>query len=171
LCLVSSYRQNNFSLSTSQTEFVAARQAGQETLYLHASIKDFGYQQPNAAEISVAFQIISNRMRPKCGLCRYGYESGTRKFFAPKRHPPLFRARTCQTSFVKLIPLCTCKMVADVLAKSMPSPVFIDHCRVMTGQMPFALKFLLSECEYFALQFVFYDFSRSIIFGIAPSVQ
>jgi len=38
-------------LSTSEAEFVAASQAGQEALYLRETLKDFGYQQQNATEI------------------------------------------------------------------------------------------------------------------------
>jgi len=49
-----------------------------------------------------------------------------------------------KTGSVKLIPLHTHKMVADALTKSLPSPAFIGHRRVMMGQTPFALKFLHS---------------------------
>jgi len=38
-----SRRQDNVSLSTSEAEFVAASQAGQETHYLHETLKAFGY--------------------------------------------------------------------------------------------------------------------------------
>jgi len=43
--------QDNVCLSTSEAEFVAASQAGQEALYLRETLKDFGYQQQNATEI------------------------------------------------------------------------------------------------------------------------
>jgi len=49
-----------------------------------------------------------------------------------------------QTGFLKLIPLRTQKIVADALPKSLPSPSFIGHLRVMMGQTPFTLKFLHS---------------------------
>jgi len=49
-----------------------------------------------------------------------------------------------KAGFVKLIPLRTYKMVADDLIKSLPSPAFIGHRRVMMVQTPFALKFLHS---------------------------
>jgi len=43
-------------------------------------------------------------------------------------------------------------MVADALTKSLPSPTFISHRRVMMGQTPFALKFLHSyTCNVFIL--------------------
>jgi len=46
-----SRHQDNVSLSTSEAEFVAASQAGQEALYLRETLKDFGYQQQNATEV------------------------------------------------------------------------------------------------------------------------
>jgi len=46
-----------------------------------------------------------------------------------------------KAGFFKLIPLRTHKMVADALTKSLPSPAFIGHRRVMMGQTPFALRF------------------------------
>ena len=49
-----------------------------------------------------------------------------------------------KVGFVKLIPLRTHKMVADALTKTLPSPAFISHRRVMMGQTPYVLKFLHS---------------------------
>jgi hypothetical protein len=46
-----SRRQDNVSLSTSDAEFVAASQAGQEALNLRKTLKNFGYQQNTATEI------------------------------------------------------------------------------------------------------------------------
>ena len=46
-----SRRQDNVSLSTSEAEFVAASQAGQEALYLRETLKDFGYQQRQVTKI------------------------------------------------------------------------------------------------------------------------
>jgi len=39
-------------------------------------------------------------------------------------------------------------MVADALTKSLPSPAFIAHRKVMLGHVPFALKFLGSCRDY-----------------------
>jgi len=50
-----------------------------------------------------------------------------------------FVRKLVKTGFVKLIPLRTHKMVAYTLTKSLPSPAFISHCRVMMGQTPFSL--------------------------------
>jgi len=55
-----------------------------------------------------------------------------------------FMRELVKAGFVKLIPVRTHKMVADALTKSLPSPAFIGHRRVMMGQTPFASKFLHS---------------------------
>jgi len=59
------------------------------------------------------------------------------KFFAPHRHPPQFRARTRQGWFCQTYPPAHTEMVADALTKSLPSPAFISHRRVMMVQTPF----------------------------------
>jgi len=43
-----SRRQDNVSLSTSEAQFVAASQAGQEAIYLRETLTDFGYSQTKA---------------------------------------------------------------------------------------------------------------------------
>jgi len=129
-----SHRPDHFSLSTSEAEFVAASQAGQEALYLRETLKDFCYQQPNATEIyedNVACIAMS--------------ENPVRRNFL--RHIDMRRYFVCElikAGFVKLIPLRTHKMVADALIKSLASPAFIDHRHVMMSQTSFALKFLHS---------------------------
>jgi len=129
-----SRRQDNVSLSTSEAEFVAARQAGQEALYLRETLKDFGYQQQNATEIyedNLACVAMSeNPVRRKIS-----------------RHIDIHRyfvRELVKAGFVKLIPLRTHKMVADALTKSLSSPAFVSHRRIMMGQTPSASKFLHS---------------------------
>jgi len=46
-----SCRQDNVSLSTSEAEFVAASQAGQQVIYLHETLRNFGHQQTKPTEI------------------------------------------------------------------------------------------------------------------------
>ena len=43
-----SRRQDNVSLSTSEAEFVAASQSGQETVYLQQTLSDFGFHQKSS---------------------------------------------------------------------------------------------------------------------------
>jgi len=127
-----SRRQDNVSLSTSEAEFVAASQAGQETLYLRETLKDLGYQQQNATEIyedNLACVAMSeNPVRRK-----FSRHIDIRRYFVRE---------LVKAGFVKLIPLRTHKMVADALTKSLPSPAFIGNRRVMMGQTPCASKFL-----------------------------
>jgi len=98
------------SLSTSEAEFVAASQAGQEALYLRETLKDFGYQQNTATEIyedNLACLAVS--------------ENPVRRKFS--RHIDIrcyFMRELVKAGFVKLIPLRTRKMVADALTKSLP---------------------------------------------------
>ena len=51
-------------------------------------------------------------------------ENLVRRTFSLHRHPPLFCVELVKAGFVKLIPLCTHKIVADALTKSLPSPAF-----------------------------------------------
>jgi hypothetical protein len=46
-----SSRQGGVTLSSSEAEFVAASQAGQEVVYLRALLRGFGYPQVGATEI------------------------------------------------------------------------------------------------------------------------
>ena len=41
-------RQDNLTLSTSEAEFVAASQAGQEAIYVRETLNDFGFSQNKA---------------------------------------------------------------------------------------------------------------------------
>jgi len=53
-----------------------------------------------------------------------------------------FVRKLVKDNIVKLIPLRTHKIVADDLTKSLLSPAFISHRKVMLGQVPFSLKFV-----------------------------
>jgi len=133
-------------LSTSDAEFVGASQAGQEALCLRETLKDFGYQQSPATEIygdnlacvAMSENPLCRRFLHHSDICRY------------------FVLQLVEVGFVKLIPLRTHKMVADALTKSLPSPAFISHRRVMMGQTPVALEFLHSSRVYFSLVFFFH---------------
>ena len=152
-----SRRQDNVSSSTSEAEFVAANQAGQEALYLRETLKDFGYQQNTATEIYEDMSSMMTCVNPDNTATEiYEDMSGNltcvtmsenlvyRKFSRRIDIRRYFVRQSVKGGFVKLIPLRTHKMVADALTKSLPSPAFIGHRRVMMGQTPFALKFLHS---------------------------
>jgi len=132
-----SRRQDNVSLSISEAEFVAASQAGQQVIYLRETLRDFGHQQTKPTEIyedNLACVAMSeNHVRRK-----FSRHIDIRRYFV-------------RAGFVTIIPLCTHKMVAGTLTKSLPWPVFIGHRCVMMGQTPYALKFWHSEYVFCAL--------------------
>ena len=118
-----SRRQDNVSLSTSEAEFVAASQAGQKALYLRETLKDFGYQQKNSTEMyedNLACVAMSENLVRR----KFSRHIDIRGYFVRK---------LVKAGFVKLIPLRTHKMVANALTKSLSSPAFIGHRRVMIG--------------------------------------
>jgi len=120
-----SRRQDNVSLSTSETEFVAASQAAQEVVYLREIRRDFGYPQTTAAT-----NIFEDNL-----ACIALSENPVRRKFC--WHIDIRRYFVCELSkagIVKLISLRTHKIVADALTKSLPSPAFIAHRKVMLGQ-------------------------------------
>jgi len=60
-----SRRQDNVSLSTSETEFVAASQAGQEAIYLRETLNDFGFSQTQAF---VGLPMLTTKMSHVSGM-------------------------------------------------------------------------------------------------------
>jgi len=129
-----SRRQFFASLSTSEAEFVAANQAGQEALYLRETLKDFGYHQKTVTEIyEDNLTCVTMSQNPVC--CKFSRHIDIRRYFVRE---------LVKAGLVKLVPLRTHKMVADALTKSLPSPAFIGLRRIMMDQTPYALKFLHS---------------------------
>jgi len=133
-----SRRQDNVSLSTSEAEFVAASQAAQEVVYLRETLRDFGYPQSTATDIFednlACIAMSKNPVRRK-----FSRQIDIRRNFVRE---------LVKAGIVKLNPLRTHKMVADALTKSLPSPAFIAHRKVMLGQVPFSLKFLRGCLTY-----------------------
>jgi len=108
-------------LSTSEAEFVAASQAGQEAIYLRETPTDFGFFQTqatllyedNLACVAMSENPVRRKFSRHIDICKY------------------FVRELVLAGFFKLVPLRTHKMVADALTKSLPSPAFItapsDH--------------------------------------------
>jgi len=124
-------KPDNISLSTSKADFAVTSQAEQEALFSVKLLK---------------ISVIVNRMPLK--FMRIIWPGATsenpihRKF---SRHIDFRRYFVCElvkAGFVKLIPLRTHKVLANVLTKSLPSAAFMSHC--------FEVK-----CVYFALQIGF----------------
>jgi len=137
-----SRRQDNVSLSSLEAEFVAASKAAQEVVYLHKTLRDFGYQQSAAPDIFednlACIAMIKNPV-----------------FRKNSRHIDIrryFIRDLVSAGILKLIPLRTLKMMADAWTKSLPSPCsFVAHHKVMLGHVPFSLKGLRSCHTYISI--------------------
>jgi hypothetical protein len=122
-----SRRQDNVSLSTSEAEYVAASQCGQDVLYLREMLSDFAVPQSAPTAIyednMACIAMSENPVRRK-----YSRHIDIRRYFVRE---------LVHAGVLKLIPLRTSKMVADALTKSLPFPAFSKHCAVMFGDTPF----------------------------------
>jgi len=127
-----SRRQDNVSLSTSQAEFVAASQAGQEAIYLRETLTDFGFSQTKATILyednSACVAMSENLVRRK-----FSCHIDIRKYFVRV---------LVLNGFLKVVPLRTHKMAADALTKSLTFPAFVGHRQIMTGHASFAARLL-----------------------------
>ena len=126
-----SQRPDNMSLSTSEAEFIAASQAGQEAIYLCETLTNFGFSQTKATLLTLLYEdnlacvaISENPVRRK-----FSCHIDIRKYYV---------CELVLAGFLKLVPLCTQKTVPDALTKSLPSPAFVGHRWKMTGHAPFA---------------------------------
>ena len=126
-----SQRQDNVSLPTSEAEFVAASQTGQEAIYLREMLTDFGYSQTKATflyEGNLACIVVS--------------ENPVHRKFSPCIDIKQYFVCELVQLFLKLVFRRTHKMVADALTKSLPSLAFVGHRQIMTGHVPFATRLL-----------------------------
>jgi len=127
-----SRRKDNVSLFTSEAEFVAASQAGLEAIYLRETLIDFGFSQTQATllceDILACVAMSENPVRRK----------SSRHIDIRKYHV----RELVLAGFLKLVSLCTHKMVADALTKSLPSPAFVGHRQILTGHASFFARLL-----------------------------
>ena len=112
------------SLSTAESEWYAASEAGKELLYLRIIMREFGF--------------------PKLGPM-YLYED-SRAVIAMTEHPSnqkgarhidtreQFADQLVKDRIVKLVQCRTNKMVADALTKNLPAPAFEQHRATMLGE-------------------------------------
>jgi len=127
-----SRRRDIVSLSTSEAEYVAASQAGQEAIYLRETLTDFGVSHTQAtllyADNTACVTMSENPVR--------------RKF---SRHIDICKHYVRElvlAGFLKLVTLRTHKMVATVLTKSLPFPAFVGNRQIMAGHASFAARLL-----------------------------
>ena len=124
-----SRRQDCVSLSTSEAEYVAASQCGQEVFYMREILRDFGYT-----------QIAPTRIYEDNLACVAMSENPVRRKFSRQFDIRRYFVRDMvATDILKLVPLRTHLMVADVLTRSWPSPAYIKHRDIMFWDMSLSL--------------------------------
>jgi hypothetical protein len=119
-----SVKQKSVSLSTAESEWYAASEAGKELLYLRIIMREFGFPQlgpmhlyeDSRAVIAMA-ENPSNRKGAR--------HIDTREHFVDQ----LVKDR-----IVKLVQCRTNKMVADALTKNLSAPAFEQHRATMLGE-------------------------------------
>jgi hypothetical protein len=116
-------RESGVTLSSSEAEFVAASQAGQEVLYLRALLKGFAYLQHGPTEIW-----------EDNASCILMSENPTNR--ERSRHVDVrvhFLRDMVRDGSVKLIKCAGTQNVADALTKSLSRPAFHKHREFLKG--------------------------------------
>lgn len=109
-----SKKQTTVSLSTTESEFVAAAGAAQEAIWLRNILADLGFEQPNPTRI--------NEENQSCIKLANSTKAFTRiKHLSIKYH---FLKDLVQAKIVELHYCPTDKMLADVLTKALSAPRF-----------------------------------------------
>ncbi len=124
-----SSRQGGVTLRSSETEFVAASQAGQEVVYLGALFRGFGYTQKDPTEIweDNASCIMMSENPTNRDRSRH---------FDVKVH---FLRDLVRDGHVKLLKCAGPQNVSDALTKSLPRTAFEEHREFMVGtSVPFS---------------------------------
>ena len=116
-------RQGGVTLRSSETEFVAASQAGQEVLYLRALLEGFAYLQYGPTEIW--------EDNESCILMSENPTNRERSCHVDVRVH--FLRDMVRNGSVKLIKCASTQNVADALTKSLPRPVFHKHREFLKG--------------------------------------
>jgi len=130
-------RQGGVTLSSSEAEFVAASQAGQEVLYLRALLKGFAYLQHGPSEIW-----------EDNASCILMSENPTNR--ERSRHVDVrvhFLRDMVRDGSVNLIKCAGTQNVADALTKSLPRPAFQKHREFLKVQTNLSLPSLLAPAS------------------------
>ena len=118
-----STRQKSVSLSTAESEWYAASEAGKEILYLRFILHDFGFSQkgptPLYEDSRAVICMSENPVNRKASR-----HIDTRRYFI---------GELVADKLIKLVTCRTDKMVADALTKSLPGPAFRQHRSRMMG--------------------------------------
>ena len=125
-----SRRQDSVSLSTSEAEFVAASQCGQEVLYIREILLDF-HQPQTSPTIVYEDNLACIAMSENAVRRKYSRHIDIRRYFVRE---------LVAGGVLKLVPLRTHLMMADALTKGLPTPAHAKHRAVMMGHAPFSAR-------------------------------
>ena len=127
-----SSRQGGVTLSSSEAEFVAASQAGQEVVYLRVLLRGFGYTQKKPTEIW--------EDNASCIMMSENPNNRDRS-----RHVDVkvhYLRDLVRDGHVKLVKCAGTQNVSDALTKSLARPAFEKHREYMWGtRVPFSAFF------------------------------
>ena len=138
------------SLSTSEAEYIAASQCGQEVVYLREILRESLFEQAeetlvyedNRACILMSENSVSReKSRHVEPIQRLVAKSDLPRHVDIRRR---FLRELVGLKVLKLLPCSTHKMVADALTKSLPEPAFRMHRAEMLGEadMPYCAYLL-----------------------------
>jgi hypothetical protein len=119
-----SVKQKSVSLSTAESEWYAASEAGKELLYLRIIMREFGFPQnwpSHLYEDSRAVIAMAENPSNRKGARHID----TREHFVDQ---------LVKDHIIKLVQCRTNKMVADALTKNLPAPAFEQHRAAMLGE-------------------------------------
>ena len=119
-----SVKQKSVSLSTAESEWYAASEAGKELLYLRIIMRDFGFLQHGPSYLYEDSRAV---------ICMAENPSNRKgaRHIDTREH---FVDQLVKDRIVKLQQCRTNKMVADALTKNLPAPAFEQHRATMLGE-------------------------------------
>jgi len=128
-CAISwqSVKQDVVALSTAEAEYYAATACGQDVVAMRRILEGMGHKQVGPTPIG------EDNMAAI-------YMSKSSAMYHKVKHVDVkvYKLREfVRDGFMKLYYIKTGDQVADGLTKSIPSPAFLKHCRVMAGTPPF----------------------------------
>ena len=116
-----SKRQATVSLSSAESEFIAASQCGQEVVYLREILQGFGAEQENCTRVFEDNQACI-AMSENTVHRERSRHIDVRKYYVRE---------LVEDKLIKLMPCGTKEMTADALTKSLPYPSFRTHRNTM----------------------------------------
>ena len=119
-----SCKQKSVSISTAESEWYAASEAGKEVVYLRAILHDFGFPPAGAT------QLFEDSRAVHC-MAENPVNRKASRHIDTRKH---FIGELVENGTIKLKHCKTDKMVADALTKNLPGPAFEQHRSRMMGE-------------------------------------